>query len=1202
MNDKRWHILDAYFRDNPAFLVQHHLNSYNDFVDKQIPYIIRSLNPFVTIKNDEATGALKHRIEVFVGGAEGDATLAIDIEKPSMPNAPRGHVLYPNEARLRSLTYKSNIFADILIKISTFDPASGKLTNEARKTMPHYKIGAIPTMVGSMLCNTFGMDKGQCREAGECDQDYGGYFVVSGKEKVIVAQERIATNRMFVSRSKDPKFSFEGMIRCTTEEAAIFPKTIRFYVYKKDSKVPQLEGEDAPAAAADREDDDDNEGEDATKKKAKQIKKNAIVIATPDINGNIPLFVMFRALGIVTDKSILEHIVYDTDNPRNKPLLDMLYYSIIDAHEITTQDAAMEYIMNRLTYKDISFVKYVLANNFFPNAPNFYAKALYLGHVVNTLLRVCLGIEKPTDKDNYGLKRVDVSGVLLANLFRDFYNKFRNECRNEIDRAYYHGPWKKGGEIEDIINESNQWKIFQGHLVENFMIKSLKGDWGLDAAKNGIVQDLNRLSYMGFISHMRRVNTPIDSSTKIVDPHRLHPSQWGMMCPCESPDGASIGLLKNFALLCHVSSDVPSRITRDALVSKAKYVHLIKLLPSQMMEMTKVILNNNWIGCTEDPLTFVETVKEMRRNLEVHPMTSVQWNIPNSEIYIYSDAGRVCRPLLIVNKGNTLAIGDDIIERLGKGSMHWPSLFDKNAPIEFVDVAESDSSLIATTIGDMRNPLMKYTHCEIHASTMFAVLTANIPFANHNQAPRNYFSGAQGKQAIGVYSTQFNNRMDTAGYVLHYPQRSIVNTRYMTYMRNNTLPNGENAIVAIMCYTGYNQEDSIIINKASVERGMFNLTCFKTLIEDEDTNEMTGQRIVFCNPVEVAKKGKSVKLSYKDQPAVYETLDEYGYPKLNTKIKEGTMYLGKVRISSQRAAMQEAGGGAPLLPVASADGAAGEEVLDERSAVADKTLAGIVDKVFVYTSEKGRRQCKIRLRKVRTPVLGDKHASRHAQKGTIGMILPPEDMPFTKDGVVPDLIINPHAIPTRMTIGHLIECVLGKLGSLEGEFFDATPFCGQDIESCYGALERQGYDPYGDEMMVNGVTGELIPTKVFIGPTYILRLKHMVQDKINYRVRGEAGYNQITRQPVKSRAKGGGLRVGEMENWAIYSHGMSGFIKESMMERSDRFVHKADEGRVVETPYAAKQLLHELNAMGLTTRMLFEEDKNEAEEYDFVAE
>jgi DNA-directed RNA polymerase II subunit RPB2 len=365
---------------------------------------------------------------------------------------------------------------------------------------------------------------------------------------------------------------------------------------------------------------------------------------------------------------------------------------------------------------------------------------------------------------------------------------------------------------------------------------------------------------------------------------------------------------------------------------------------------------------------------------------------------------------------------------------------------------------------------------------------------------------------------------------------------------------------------------------------MFNLTGFKTLVEDEDFNEMTGQRVLFANPLELSKKKGSVKLSYQDTPAAYETLDEYGYPKLNTKIKEGSVYLGKVRTTPTRSASS-------LLEPATA-----EDTIDERSAVADKTLSGIVDNVFVYMSEKGRRQCKIRLRKVRTPVLGDKHASRHAQKGTIGMILPAENMPFTKDGIAPDLIINPHAIPTRMTIGHLIECVLGKLGSLEGEFYDGTPFCGQNIEACYEALEKHGYDRYGDEMMYNGITGEQIPTHIFVGPTYILRLKHMVLDKINYRSRGEAGYNQITKQPVKSRAKGGGLRIGEMENWAIYSHGMSSFIKESMMERSDRFVYKDDNGNVIETPYAAKQFMNELHAMNLNTTLMFEDGADSDDE------
>ena len=1177
-NDSRWGILDAYFRDNPTFLVQHHLNSYNDFVDKQIPYIVKSLNPFVTLKNDNS-GVLKHRIEVYVGGKDGNVTL----NRPVMPNAPKDHILYPNEARLRSLTYKSDIVCNIEVKYITYDKGGAK---EITKVFPDLKIGSVPTMVGSKLCHTYDLGRAECREVGECDQDYGGYFVMSGKEKVIVPQERIATNRMFVTPSKDPKFSFSGMVRCTTEEAAVFPKTIRFYVYKKISRAPpaDMEQEDGeqPSAEAEEEPEDNDDGEEGAPSKSskKNIQKGAIVVEVPGIAGRIPLFVMFRALGVISDKSILEHILYDVESPGNKAYLDFLHYSVTDANTIYTQQAAVEYIMNRLTYKDESYVKYVLVNDFFPNASTYSRKAMYLGHAINMLVRVCLGIDQETDKDNYALKRVDVSGALIANLFRDFYNKFRNECRSQIDRAYHHGTTAKDDASWDsFINETNQWKVFQGHIIENGILKSLKGDWGLDSDKDGKVQDLNRISYMGFISHLRRVHTPIDSSTKIVAPHRLHPTQWGMMCPCESPDGANIGLLKNLALMCHVTFDVPSSFLIKVL-QQIGFNDLDTLMPLHVARMTKIILNNNWVGCTESPDTFVATLRSMRRDGEIPIATSVSWNIPNAEIYIFSDAGRVCRPLLIVEESNKLAMSEAGMRELGTGKRRWHDIFGKGSVIEFLDVAETDTCLIATTPADLSNKRMKYTHCEIHASTMFAVLTANIPFANHNQAPRNYFSGAQGKQAIGVYSTQFNNRMDTSGYVLHYPQRSIVNTRYMAYMQNNSLPNGENAIVAIMCYSGYNQEDSMIINRAAVERGMFNLTAFKTIVETQETNERTGQKIVFANPVALSKSGAELKQKGRTEKA-YDMLDEHGFPKLNQKIKDGKIYIGKVMSKPTGAEGGEAGD---------------EETLADRSEVADKTLSGIVDKVFVYMSEAGKKQCKIRLRKVRTPVLGDKHASRHAQKGTIGMIMAPEDMPFTADGIVPDLIINPHAIPTRMTIGHLIECVLGKLGSLDGNFYDATPFCGQNIEACYRALEGLKYDRYGDEVMYNGMTGEQIPTRIFIGPTYMLRLKHMVQDKINYRARGESGYDQLTRQPVKSRAKGGGLRIGEMENWAVYSHGMSAFTKESMMERSDGFQFKTQCGRKVALPFSAKQLMHELTAMSLTPIMTFEDQSDVIDE------
>lgn len=1177
-----WKVLDLYVRDCPNFLCKHHLESYNDFVNVKAPKIIESLNPFVVLKND-ASGKLKHRIRVLIG----DMKLS-------------NSSIYPNEARLKSSTYKADIVCDVIVEIDKYD---GDNVGTHKIVLDAVKIGAIPIMLGSDLCITKGKDK---KQIGECVYDDGGYFVIDGKEKVIVAQERTVTNKMYVQRSKLPNYDYEALIRCTQEEGAIFPKVVRFWSNKKDG----------------------------------------ITVEIPKVKGRIPLFVLFRALGIVTDKEILEYVFNDLESAP-KAQMDFIYASIREGSMIYSQRQSITYIQKRTTFpENPDHVKYIMLYDLFPNIPIpetniLHKKIIYLGTLIREFIEVATGVTPATDRDNYAYKRVDISGHLLTNKFRDLYNKFRVECRSAIDREYNYGAAKKEGIVDNLINARNVWKIFQSGIIEDGFRRALKGQWG-EGGGDGIVQDLSRLSYIGFTSHLRRVNSPIDRSIKIVEPHRLHATQWGMMCPCESPDGASIGLLKNMAAMCHITSDSPSS-TIMLCLHDLGMKPLDNIMPTEITGMSvKIVLNNNLVGTTEKPLDVVSKLKLLRRNALINVMTSITWNIVGKVISLKTDAGRCCRPLYIVdgNNGNTLGMttyrgkkwlelvtGTLPVKRdIDVSTMHafnkyidpktiglkgdvWQLLEHHQAVIEFVDVEETNTCMIATRLSDLKDTTKRYTHCEIHPSTIFAVLTANIPFANHNQAPRNYFSGAQGKQAIGVYSTQFNNRMDVTGLVMHYPQKALVNTRYMHYMHNMEMPNGENAIVAIMCYSGYNQEDSIIINRGAVERGMFNLTYFKTLEDTELEDKYTGERIVFDNPIELAKQGTRVDGLGK-RFGDYTKIDADGMPVVNTKIYPEDVYLGKVLVKKEMVEEEKATDNIFKVKVAA-------ETYQDKSMIASKTMEFIVDKVVTFEDDAGAKRCKIRTRKIRQPVLGDKHASRHAQKGTIGMILNHEDMPFTKDGIVPDLIINPHAIPTRMTIAHLIDCVMGKLSCCKGANYDATPFCDQDIEKTYDDLQSYGFERHGNEIMHNGLNGEQIPTEIFIGPTYMLRLKHMVDDKINIRTKDD-GYGTLTHQPVKSRAKGGGLRVGEMEVYGVLGHGMASFLKESMMERSDHYAFSIDNASgdigisnlskgfaksqmdptnsdfsYVQTPYSMKLWMQELQTASLMPRFVFEEPEKD---------
>lgn len=1217
-----WTVLDEYFKSK-YFLTQHHLDSYNDFVQNKLLNTIRVLNPFV-IKKEQENGKVLHQIEIFIGGEKSDE---IFINKPTIVEKGEQRIMYPNEARLKDMTYKADVFANITVKYHTTN--EGKYSFEDRY-FTGVKIGSIPIMLHSCLCVLNNQPQSILHEMGECIYDQGGYFIMDGKEKVIVAQERIVTNRIFINKSKDPKFSYEGLIRCTSEENPLFPKTIVFHVFADSISMPE-EHED---------DDDDTSAADEDNPSENKFPR-AIIVSSPNISVKIPLFVLFRALGVESDKHILQCIVGDIKDPTNKQMLEFLRTSVLHGAHITNQEQAIEYLSNFVEYKHIDKVKHVLIHDLFPNVGNsFNNKAMFLGHIVNKLVKVSMKITKESDRDSYLYKRVDISGFLIANLFRDYYNQFRQTVRNNVDRQYLFGPWRNLKDISSLINKTNLSFVFQSQIIDDGMRKSLKGSWGVnmveeqqdaDDIKQGLVQDLSRISYLGFISHLRRVNTPIDPTSKIVAPHRLHPSQWGIMCPCESPDGASIGLLKNFAIMCKVTFDGNTTPIMECLKDQGMISLSDVDITASHVNSTKVLVNSNWVGFHNDPVHLCRLLKLLKRNACINIFTSISWDVFNNEIHILTEAGRCCRPVYVVNE-KSLVIGK-YVDQLKDKKIGWNDLiknasFDgytkkmsleeleaNQAPIEYVDVEETNHSLIAMDNTYLSNKLQKYDYCEIHPSTIFSVVTHNIPLANHNQAPRNIFSGAQGKQAIGCYATNFNNRIDTMAYVLHYPQKCLVNTRYCDYLNLNRVPNGENLVVAIATYTGYNMEDSLIMNKTSVERGMFNVTYYKNHIEREEENRNENELITFHNPYRLLEAGKNLtELKW----ASYKHLDENGFPQLNSYIDEGAAMVGKVKVRTELVEDN-------TIPNNIFNNKVKQEIYYDRSVIADKTMAGKVDKVFIYVDEQNKKTCKIRFRKVRLPELGDKCCSREAQKGVIGMLVPQEDMPFSHNGIVPDIIINPHAIPSRMTVGHLLEMVLGKAGACAGTTIDGTPFNNNLYDDLYTTLEKTyGFERHGNEILYNGHTGEQMHTDIFMGPIFYERLKHMVADKINYRqvnfrnmtgssdkrevVLKEAPVSVMTRQPTKGRGNNGGLRIGEMEKDTILSHGMVGFLKESLMERSDMFDYKIDtrthtiatdprsiETMSISTPYAFKQLVHELTALGIKPELLRTVDMEEEE-------
>ena len=706
---------------------------------------------------------------------------------------------------------------------------------------------------------------------------------------------------------------------------------------------------------------------------------------------------------------------------------------------------------------------------------------------------------------------------------------------------------------------------------------------------------------LGTLSHLRRLSNPLPSGSKSLGPRKLHNSQWGFVCPSESPDGGNVGIINHLSIMAQVSFNVSEIGIHEALIDNGMIL-LNDVIHQELNQNCKIFLNGKWIGIHKNPDFLYKIMRLLKLNSIIHLYTSIYWDINTNEIYVFCDNGRLLRPVFVLKQMGSV-LSNELIEGNFSYMSHWNHLIrgehmydlypelsvydetyhreefmkiktkyedyisyleDNKAQIEYIDPLETEGFFISKSIYSIDK---EYTHCEIHSSLILSAVALNIPFPEHSQYPRNVFSCQQTKQAVGLYSSAYNTRFDTFAHVLNYPQKPIVTTRYKKYTDVDKLPYGVNAIVAIASYTGYNQEDSLILNKTSIERGMFQSLYYRSYEEKE---ENTGtRRIYFGNPENYndIKKSKIIN---------YDKLDTNGIVKEGYYVTDNDAIVGNI----------------------------GEEVNSSGNIVKKVSgkcikfaTSGIVDKVVVVKNKDNLRTAKVRIRKNKIPTVGDKYASRPGQKGMCGLVLEQEEMPFTKDGIVPDIIINPHAIPSRMTINQLLEVVLGKSACLGGFLGDATAFQNNDIHDYAKLMEKYNYSEWGNEILYSGITGEQLKTSIFIGPTYYQRLKIMVADKMHSR--GQGPLQSLVRQPAAGRANNGGLRIGEMERDSILAHGISGFLNESMMERSDKYsvnINKTtglisngeenDNIVNVNMPYSMKMLLQELQTMSIAPRLI----------------
>ena len=1147
-----WKVISAYFSQHG--LVSQQIGSFNQFVGNNIKEIVDE-NKVLKIEMDPS---YKRNAEPITYELNfGDVKIAANPQILES-NEKINKQLFPNEARVRNLDYLSDLSVEAFLKEKKGEDSDERILGKKQT----YPIGKIPIMIRSKYCSLNNKTDIQRIELRECEFDQGGYFIIGGGEKVIVAQERMATNFVYVFNKKEQSgFSWQAEVRSSLDGSNRPPVQFAVKIAKKNTHMQNDLG-------------------------------GLITARIPYIKSDVDIVILFRALGLESDKDIIDYIVFDESDNSFKELLRPSIE--LFSSDYKDKDECLEYLGNRATKgtadsreKRIKRAEEILRKDMLSHVSIERGaeskKAFFIGYMIYRLGNCALGRAFGDDRDHYGKKRLDMSGVLLTGIFRQYFRNFLKSVESNI----------KDKLKNDKTGRINLEDVFDTNIITNGMKYALAtGNWGKNRVgvvlKTGVAQVLQRLTFMSSLSHLRRLNTPLEKTGKITKPRQLHNTHWGMLCPAETPEGQACGLVKNLSLMAFVSVGTPSKLIQRDLDEIPDFQKLSELSPESIRGKSKIFINGSWVGITNNPEDIMERLIGQRRKACISKEISIVNNFMNKEIRIYTDSGRSLRPLFVV-ESSRLKITKQNIRDLTDQKMKFDDLV-KNGLIEFLDVEEEESSMIAMKITDLvnnRHYCTTYTHCEIHPAMILGVAASIIPFPDHNQSPRNVYQSAMGKQAIGIYSTNFNMRMDTLSYLLFYPQKPLVVTQSMEFLKFKALPAGINAIVAIMCYTGYNQEDSVIMNQSSIDRGLFRSAFFRTY-----TSEQRIESKLKNEQFEVPDRRQVSKYRMGN----YGKLDCEGLIPPGTKVRGDDIIIGKTGLIQYDEDDEKA------------------EIIKRKTDLSEAirpSEEGTIESVMLTTNRSGYTIAKVKCRSVRIPQIGDKFASRHGQKGTIGMTYRQEDMPFTMEGITPDIIVNPHAIPSRMTIGHLIECLNSKVAALRGLEGDSTPFTSVTVDRIANHLHQLGYQKHGNETIFNGFTGRKVDMLIFFGPTYYQRLKHMVDDKIFSRARGPVQI--LTRQPTEGRARSGGLRFGEMERDCMISHGAALFLKERLMDVSDKYrVHvcqtcglfavadidsqtfrcnlcKEDSAGIVQAtiPYACKLLFQELMAMHITPRITF---------------
>ncbi|EEQ90505.1 DNA-directed RNA polymerase III subunit RPC2 [Blastomyces dermatitidis ER-3] len=1115
--EDKWNLLPAFLKVKG--LVKQHIDSYNYFVEVQLKKIVQAS---AEIRSDVDPNFYIRFHDIYLGNPR-----RADEEQDSKFDV--ASTITPNECRLRDMTYAAPILVD-------FEYVRGRQRVKRNGTA----IGRMPVMLRSSKCVLSNKSEAEMQLLHECPLDPGGYFIVNGTEKVILVQEQLSKNRVIVETDLKKEIVQASVTSSSNER-----KSKSYIIMKKDR----------------------------------------IYMRHNVLNEDVPIVILLKAMGIQSDKEMLL-LVAGIDSTYQEDF--SINFEEAVKLGIYTQHQALEYIGSRIkinrkpnsfgitrrnhVQEAIEAISSVIISHVVVENLNFRPKALYVAHMARRVLMAKHDPSLVDDRDYVGNKRLELAGQLLALLFEDLFKKFQFDIKMNIDKVL-----KKPVRTEQF-DAYGVVAIHGNHITQGMNRAISTGNWSLKRfrmERAGVTHVLSRLSYIAALGMMTRISSQFEKTRKVSGPRALQPSQFGMLCPSDTPEGEACGLVKNLALMTHITTNDEEEPVRKLIFALgAEDVQTVGGRELHGQGAYIIFLNGSPIALTRRPKFFLNSFRRLRRTGRVSEFISVFINHHQNAVHIATDDGRICRPLIVVEDGKS-KVTKSHLWALRSGSMEFDD-FLAHGLVEYLDCNEENDSYIAVYEEDITDST---THLEIEPFTILGAVAGLIPYPHHNQSPRNTYQCAMGKQAIGAIANNQFLRIDSLLYTMVYPQKPMVKTRTIELIKYDKLPAGQSATVAVMSYSGYDIEDALVLNKSSVDRGFGRCQVFRK----------------YSTNLKSYSNGTKDKLKGPDREnglpiRKHALLDSDGLAAVGEKVNQGEVYINKVTPENALSSgITGSDAGRPIAYIPS----------PQTYKLPDPSY---IDKVMISATEAENQLIKVQTRQTRVPEVGDKFSSRHGQKGVVGIIAEYADMPFSDLGIVPDIIMNPHGFPSRMTVGKMLELIAGKAGILSGQFGYGTAFGGSPVEEMSAILVDHGFSYGGKDYLTSGITGEPLPAYVFMGPIYYQKLKHMVQDKMHSRARGPRAI--LTRQPTEGRSRDGGLRLGEMERDCLIAYGTSQLLLERLMISSDR--HEVDvcescgfmgylgwcqrcktsRGVVkMVIPYAAKLLVQELFSMNVVARL-----------------